>query len=446
MKRSGGYEMHSNYQYPDVTNYQQTLEQIIEYIRLKAEYKSPDLNHYCKMLEQTLEKSLKEITSLPIDNTLTMLEPDDLEAIKKLRPNGPRKLWTTFDETIYQDKLEGALLSRVAGCTLGAPVEFHSVNAMKNWAAYHDEPFPPTDYWKKIKSPYELRYEKSVFQTYTKEGMTQVPVDDDITYTLLGLLIMEEYGLDFSTEDVGKAWLSYLPYACTAEDIALKNLKKQIPADQTADINNPYCQWIGADIRSDPFAYITPGWPEKAAELAYRDAFLSHRRNGIYGEMFFAAAISAAFAVEDSLEAIRIALTEIPENCALAIDVKWALSIAKTVPDYREARRLVDERFQGMSAAHTNNNACLTIFGLAIGGNDMSRVIGETVAMGLDNDCTAATAGSIIGAILGKNKISTHWYKPFHNQIDHYLIDVDPMKIDDVVNRFKNLATISFLN
>lgn len=44
----------------------------------------------------------------------------------------------------------------------------------------------------------------------------------------------EEYGIDFTTEDVSKAQLKYLPYAHTAEDIALKNLKKGIPARQTA--------------------------------------------------------------------------------------------------------------------------------------------------------------------------------------------------------------------
>ena len=32
---------------------------------------------------------------------------------------------------------------------------------------------------------------------------------------------------------------------------------------------------------------------------------------------------------------------------------------------------------------------------------DFTRTISVTVAMGLDNDCTAATAGSLLGAVLG---------------------------------------------
>ena len=73
--------------------------------------------------------------------------------------------------------------------------------------------------------------------------------------------------------------------------------------------------------------------------------------------------------------------------------------MAPEVKDYRDARQAVDARFAGMSPVHTVNNACLTVWGLTIGGRDVTRVIGETVAMGLDNDCTAATAGSLVGAV-----------------------------------------------
>lgn len=426
--------------YPNIPDLNATVSTIIEYIRLKAEYGNTDLDAYISSLEKTLEKSLTELKALPIDEAYAQKEPDSLSEIHKLRPDGPRKMWQSLPTEEYLDKLEGAFLSRLAGCTLGAPVEFHSVAHMKNWAAYTGDAFPPTNYWSKIKFPMDLRYEKSPYEDYTRDSMTKVPVDDDITYTLLGLLIAEEYGIDFTTEDVGKAWLKYLPYACTAEDIALKNLKKGISPMETADIDNPYCQWIGADIRSDPFAYMAPAYPEKAAALAYRDAYISHRRNGIYGEMFFAAAQSAAFAVSHPVEALEIGLTEIPKECLLAKDVAWALKVGKNVKNYEDARERVDHRFQNMSHAHTNSNACLTTFGLMIGGTDMTKVISETVAMGMDNDCTAATAGSIVGAIVGKKGLEPHWYLHFNNTVDNYLIGVGEMQIDDIIRRFHALA------
>jgi len=413
---------------------------LLEYTRLKQEYGSANPEIYMEEAQVELEKILNKLKRHPIDEKMQLLEPDLLSDIKKLRKDGPRRIWQTLPVEEYRDKLEGAFITRMAGCTLGAPVEFFSVEHMERWAKYTGDTFPPIDYWKMIKFPNDLRYEKGDYIAYTRDGMNKVPVDDDITYTLLGLLILEEYGPDFTTENVAEAWLKYLPYACTAEDIALKNIKIGINAYQAAENNNPYCQWIGADIRSDPFAYTAPGYPEKAAAMAYQDAYLSHRRNGIYGEMFFAATQSAAFSVNHPVKAIEIGLTEIPSQCMLYKDISWALEVGNKVKNYRDARKMVQERFDTMSDAHTNNNACLTVFGLLLGGTDVTKVLSETVAMGLDNDCTTATAGSIVGAIVGKNNIPEHWYQNFNNTVDTYLTGVGEMKIDDVLRRYEKIA------
>ncbi len=426
--------------YPKQPDFNKLTNLLKVYSKYKHEYGVSNTQDILDKAYSDLSASLEEMKNLPVSNDYLLKEPNDLIEIRKLRPNGPRRQWETLDKEIYLDKLEGALLTRMAGCILGAPFEFARMDHMENWAKYTNETFPPIDYWKMIKNPYELRYGKGDFISYTKEGMDKVPVDDDIIYTMLGLLIAEEYGTDFTTDDVAKVWKKYLPYACTAEEIAIENIKDNVPVEKVAEINNPYDEWIGADIRSDTFAYIAPAYPEKAASMAYYDAYISHRRNGIYGEMFFAAAQSAAFFVDSPIEALEIGLTEIPKDCWLASDIRWALEKGKTIKNYKEARSAVDKRFGEMEHAHTNNNACLTVFGLMIGGTDITKVLSETVAMGMDNDCTAATAGSIVGAIVGKKNMPAHWYKNFNNSINSYLIGIDEMKIDDVVNRFAKLA------
>ena len=227
--------------------------------------------------------------------------------------------------------------------------------------------FPPQDYWTYHPAQRKTRYGTSKMRDYLKDHVRCIPVDDDLTYTLLGLLILEEYGPGFTTDDVAAAWLEYLPTACTAEEVALKNLQAGVPAVRAGARNNPYQEWIGAFIRSDPWGYAAPGRPEQAAEMAYRDTYLSHRQNGLYGAMFFSAAIAAAFAVDCPMEALRIGLTEIPASCRLARDLRWALRIAPKLEDWRAARAAVDRRFKGMHAVHTNNNACLVVFGLHLG-------------------------------------------------------------------------------
>jgi ADP-ribosylglycohydrolase len=430
--------------YPRVPDLRSLSESIALHAARKAEYGARGIQPVLEDAQKALRTALANVKALPVDPELRAREPDGLAAIRRLRPRGPRSLWTDFDEDCYRERLAGALLARMAGCTLGAIVEGWSVDRMRAWAKAIGDPFPPVDYWSLAAAPREKRYQLSECRAYTRSGMDGVPVDDDVAYTLLGLLIAEDHGLDFTTDDVGKAWLKYLPYACTAEEVALRNLKRDIPARTAAERDNPFVQWIGAAIRSDPWAYLAPSLPERAADMAYRDAYLSHRRNGIYGEMYFAAAQAAAFAVDDPVEALRIGLTEIPRECTLARDVRWALRVGRGLRGYADARAAVDERFKGMHPVHTNNNACLAIFGLMIGGTDVTRVLSETVAMGLDNDCTAATAGSVVGAVVGRRGVPAHWYRRFHDTVHAYLIGRPTFRIANLLDRFTRQARRQF--
>ena len=427
--------------YPRIPDLKGLSEELELYAQLKSEYGSKGVSGPLSNAAKALRLALSELKRLPIDRNLAKQEPNSLEGIQALRPSGPRRMWSTLEKRAYRDRLEGALLGRLAGCTLGAPVEFWSIERMKALAEENGEAFPPTDYWTRVPEPRQKRYQMSRREEYTRCGLAGVPVDDDIVYTLLGLLIVEEYGPEFSIDHVGQAWLKYVPYACTAEHIALRNLKNGLPARRVGATDNPYCEWIGADIRADPWGYMAPGWPERAAAMAYRDAYISHRRQGVYGEMFFAAAISAAFGVDDPVEALRIGLTEIPRNCALSKAVRWALRVSPEIKDYQAARDAVESKFAGMHRVHTINNACLTIWGITIGGRDFSRAIGETVAMGMDNDCTTATAGSIVGAVVGKKGIPKHWYQNFNNTIHSYLIARKRFSISQVVRRFERQAS-----
>ena len=329
---------------------------------------------------------------------------------------------------------------RFAGCVLGSIVECWEVEKMEGWAAYLGDAFPPVDYWTQAERPQDLKYRTSLRDAFTRDKMDGVPTDDDIIYTQLGMLILEDHGANFSLDDVGVAWMKYLPHAATAEGIALANLHSGVAAGDAATVDNPFMHWIGADIRSDPWGYAAPGYPEKAASMAWTDASISHRRNGIYGAMYFSAAIAAAFALGDPMAALEAALSEIPADCVLAREVRWALDTADSFKDYRQARAMADERYAGMHRIHTINNAALTIWGLAIGGGDFTKVIGETVAMGLDNDCTAATAGSIYGAAYGKDAIPERWTRGFNNKVYSYIIGIESFALDDMIDRYTALA------
>ncbi len=121
-------------------------------------------------------------------------------------------------------------------------------------------------------------------------------------------------------------------------------------------------------------------------------------------------------------------------------DLTWALKVAPKVTTAAKGFRLVTDRFKGMHSVHTNNNACLTVWGVTLGRRDLTRGIGTTVAMGYDSDCTAATVGSIIGATLGARNIPAHWVKPFKGRCRTYMKGREWFTIADIVRRFAKAA------
>ena len=425
------------FDYPD---FMENWELMIKrYAMQKIEFGATGVAEKVAEIEALLKQKVAELDALPDDAELRKAEPDDLPSILALRPPGSRRIWSSASDD-FRDRLEGAWLGRCAGCILGAIVEGWTVERMEKWAAYLGDQFPLVDYWSQAERPHDHGLQTSPRENFTPAKIDGVPTDDDLNYTLLGLMILEEYGPDFNIDDMGEAWVKYLPFAFTAEGIALENLRKGVPALEAGALNNPCLNWIGADIRSDPWGYAAPGWPEKAAEFAFRDAYVSHRRNGIYAAMYFSAAIAAAFAVNDPVEALQIGLEEIPADCYLAREIRWALDKAPAIANYRDAAAAIEERYPQMGGAHAINNTVLTVWGLTVGGDDYTKVIGETVAMGKDNDCTAATAGSIWGAVYGKSAIPKHWYKNFNNKVHTFLYHQSPFAIDDVMDRFVALA------
>lgn len=428
---------------------QEKLDDLTRYLRLSAEYGcGEEGNLLYERFDDSLQTILKEYQQLVLAQQ-DADEPDSLEEIRALRPDGPRKM-TNLIPNDYAERLRGAFYGRMAGCTLGAALEFEPIDEAKAWAERFGDPFPLQDYWSEVKTPQARHYVVGWKRDLTKSQMDAVPPDDDTVYTLLGLLAMEQYGTDFTQEQMAEIWKQYLPlgpdYTTNGERGCwwgerkmLKNLLNGMPLPQAGLEGNPNLQNIAAWTRADSYGYVYPGWPEKAAELAYRDAAMNHRRNGVYGSMFMAATIAAAFVVEDPMEAVRIGLTEIPKDCLFAEGIRWALDTPAA--NYQDAADAVWKRYEGMFNGSALTNALHVVMGLDIGGKDFTKTIGETIAMSGDNDCTGATAGSILGAVMGISKIPEHWIRPFQGRMHIYLNDLpEYLSLEEVCTRYEDLA------
>ncbi|MGI6543708.1 MAG: ADP-ribosylglycohydrolase family protein [Limnochordia bacterium] len=364
-------------------------------------------------------------------------EPSDLEGIKQARPPGPRAIPAQLSDDELLDRIYGGWLGRAAGCTLGKPVEGWSRAQIETYLAALGEAdindyIPFADL-----APETLPRTINLHLLSSCRGhIRYAPQDDDLDYTVIGLHVLKTRGMDFTTRDIADLWLHRLPYYCTytAERAAYRNLVEGRTPPETAYYRNPYRQWIGAQIRADSFGYAAPGLPELAAEFAWRDARLSHVKNGIYGEMWVAAAIAAAFTTNDIQTIISTATAEIPTDSRFAHMVADMLTWHKTHKTWQECHESIVAKYGRLSKVHTINNAALVLLAMLYGENDLGKTISIAVQSGWDTDCNGATAGSIIGVMLGAHALPPQWVQPLNDTLNTAIFGYSLPKISDLAH------------
>jgi len=374
----------------------------------------------------------------PIRPDYPFVEPSSFEQIRSLRDSSPRRLEVKLDRRTLHDKILGGWIGRCIGCMIGKPVEGWSkeeiARRLKKISEYPLRGYFPAQFF----TENELTKRLSL----TRGNISQVERDDDIDYTIMNTLILYELGLDFTTYDIGKYWLSKLPYnmVYTAERAAYRNLIMGLKPPMTAIYLNPYREWIGAQIRADAWGYVLPGNPERAAELAYKDARLSHTKNGIYGEMFVSAMISSAFVLEDPEEIVKIGLSEIPKTSRLYEAISQVIEWWHNGISWEEALDNAIRRYGTYSPVHTINNAVLVVIGLLWGEMDFTKAVTITVMGGWDTDCNGATVGSIYGVMLGYNAIPKDLKAPLNDRIKSAIAGFDKVRISDMALISEKLA------
>ena len=368
-------------------------------------------------------------------------EPSELESIRALRPEGKHGYEKTPKTDELEEKIRGGWLGRIAGCLLGKPVEgFTRAKLEKLLKATNN--YPLSRYIKACDIAPELMEELGLDPAACwadKIGGT-APLDDDTNYTVLALRIVEYFGRDFTYQNIADAWLGWLPPfgVYTAERAAYRNMMLGIKPPATAAFCNPYREWIGAQIRADLFGYICPGDCEKAACLAWRDASVSHVKNGIYGEMFVSAMISAAAVCADINEIIESGLREIPARSRLAENIRRVIKRhaegARCEDVIAEIHTLYDETDRH-GWCHVIPNAMIVTAALLYGNGDYARSVCTAVGAAFDTDCNGATVGSILGVMNGAKSIPREWTDPFGGKLTTAITGMNEVTVDELVSR-----------
>lgn len=387
------------------------------------------------------EEIFGELRSLPMRRGYPYHEPSELSEIRACSP-GWRREETPIPEMV-RDKILGGFFGRCAGNMLGKPLEFIGIS--QGWRGVSQrfssrgikvlEGFVPPAFFMEE----ELR--RSHILKATAGNIDRVLRDDDIDYTLINLRVVEKRGGDFNSLDIGQEWLENLPYAgvYTAERAAYRNLVNCLEPPETALHMNPYREWIGAQIRADLWGYVCPGGPLRASELAYRDAALSHVKNGVYGEMMVAGMIAWAFVEDDVERVIDAGISVIPERCRLREAVELVVDAWRRGAGWEEVVSLMEDKLRQYHPVHTVPNAAIVAAALLWGGGDYTRSITMAVSCGLDTDCNGATVGSIIGVMKGYkglgDRVRRVWFEPLSDVLESYIPGLYGLRITEAAER-----------
>lgn len=368
-------------------------------------------------------------------------EPSDYEGICRLR-DGYTIENRKIDKEELREKVRGAWLGRICGCLLGKPVEGIGSEDLTMLLKESDN-YPmsryiySTDITDEVAEKSNYRLSKNNCWGDITDG---APADDDTNYTVMASILIEKYGRDFKSEDVLELWSALQPkYAyCTAERVAFMNYANGYLPPYSGMYKNPYREYIGAQIRGDYFGYINPGNPEAAAKMAYNDACISHTKNGIYGEMFVAAAVSAGFVCDDIEKVIRVGLSQIPSTSRFYEDVTDIVEFYQSGKTFDDCRNLMRKKYPAdspLSWCYTNSNAMIVVMSLLYGNSDYGKSICMAVQSVYDTDCNGATVGSIIGAMKGYRHIPEQWTKPVNGKLHTAIFKMELVSVDELVEK-----------
>jgi ADP-ribosylglycohydrolase len=344
-----------------------------------------------------------------------------------------------------ESRIRRAWQGRISGCMLGKPIEVFSMQ--RGTEAVQDyldrvSALPLRDY---------IPLDESVslinsMAACCRGHLTRSEPDDDVHYSVLALMMLEAHGRDLTTRDVALTWLRHLPVASTftaeraAYRIMLERGEEWFPErgdpgfDLTECSDNPYNDWIGAQIRTDVYGWVTPGNPELARTLAVADAGLSHRGDGVLGAVFVAVAGSLIPDADSLLDAIDQTLGFIDEGSGARAAIEMGIQHAGN-PD---GGRIIREHYEGMSPVHTLNNLALVVWALLSHPDDFDAAIGDVVAEGLDTDCNGATVGGLWA--LQDKPIPSHWTQPWQGRVGLNLGGQSEVTLDDLVERTVRVA------
>mgnify|MGYP006288655975 FL=1 len=392
----------------------------------------------------------RRISDLPMRSDWNYVEPNQLQDIlEQCASDRPTKPVSHVDAQSITPRVEAAFLSAVSGCMLGKPLEVNPTLGEIRKAAEACGEWPLRDYISDSLLEALGRRHGDAWET-TRDRIQYVAPDDDINYTVLGMMVLEKHGPSFTQSELMDLWLKNLPPLWTwgpersllvrAALASLDPGEKRDPGQWVSEWN-PSDEACGAAIRVDAYGYAAAGHPALAAELAWRDSSMTHRRTGIYGSMFVAAAIATAFVADDPLEIFETALKYVPQRSRFYETMADCFDIVCRANDWLHGYEQIHKKYGEYGHCQLYQE-CGLLMNSARFASDVGDAICKQVAQGCDTDCFGEIIGSIMGAFFPPGNLEERWLLPFHDDLRTSLGTFHDKSLRSVARRMAKLPEL----
>ncbi|MBU0716346.1 MAG: ADP-ribosylglycohydrolase family protein [Verrucomicrobia bacterium] len=277
----------------------------------------------------------------------------------------------------YYDKVLGGWMGKSLGGVIGAPFENHKMYGQKT----EDNIWPDT-----------------------------LAINDDLDIQVVWLEAMQERGLYLSSRDLAEYWQDRCYHNYCEYGFFLNNIQRGISAPLSGTWNNSFfVESEGCPIRSEIWGFVCPGNPQLAADYARLDGQLDHGGISIEIEQFLSAAAAWAFVTNDLDAILKAGSSVISSDSSVVLVVAEVQAICKKYPEVYDAWRMIIRRYGDRDASKAITNFAIVLMALFLGKSDFKKTICICVNSGWDTDCTAATAGALLGAIGGTKGLPGDW-------------------------------------
>jgi len=315
----------------------------------------------------------------------------------------------TLTKVELKNKIRGAWAGQTIGVSFGSPVEFKYKSTL-------------------IPDYHQLRWDAEMM----KEIYENIPgVYDDIYMDLTFVQVYEELGLDAPVDSFAQAFARAEYPLWFANQTARRNILDGLSAPASGHwLNNPCADDIDFQIEADFAGIMAPGMIHKAVEICDKVGHIMNYGDGYYGGVFVASMYAQSFVSEDVHEVIDEAMKTIPAESQFAQVMADVIKWHKQDPEdwkgtwFKVHRKWSSEIGSAVGVFDPFNidakiNAAWVVLGLLYGDGDFGRTLEIATRCGDDADCNPASAGGILGAIIGYDAIPEYWKQG--------LADVEPI-------------------